>query len=162
MVYKEGRYGRFLACPKFPTCRYTLALDKDGKPQEPAELKLEPAGFKCETCGGEMVIRHGKFGEFYACSNYPTCKFTKQKVIDIGVACPRCSSKVVGRHGKGKMLFFSCEKHPECDFSSWDMPLNEKCPDCGDMLYYRKSRRSVTCKNPSCDYKREEEMTVPN
>ena len=135
---------------------------KDGKPQEPAELKLEPAGFKCETCGGEMVIRHGKFGEFYACSNYPTCKFTKQKVIDIGVACPRCSSKVVGRHGKGKMLFFSCEKHPECDFSSWDMPLNEKCPDCGDMLYYRKSRRSVTCKNPSCDYKREEEMTVPN
>ena len=107
-----------------------------------------------------MVVRTGKFGSFYACSNYPTCRFTKQKVVETGVNCPRCSAKIVGRRGKSKSLFYSCERYPDCDFSSWDMPLSEKCPDCGEMLYYRKSRKSVICKNPSCDYTREEEMTV--
>ena len=160
MVYKKGRFGKFLACSNFPGCKNTKALDKDGKPVAQEEKKLELAGFKCESCGGDMVIRNGKFGSFYACANYPTCKFTKQKVVDLGVPCPRCSSKIVARHGKGKTLFYSCEKYPECDFSSWDMPLSEKCPDCGTGLYYRKSRKNVICKNPACDYKREEEMTV--
>ena len=160
MVYKKGRFGKFLACGNFPACKNTKALGKDGKPVSTEEKKPEFAGFKCEICGGEMVVRNGRYGSFYACANYPTCKFTKQKVVDLGVSCPRCSSKIVARHGKGKMLFYSCEKYPECDFSSWDMPLAEKCPDCGNGLFYRKSRKNVICKNPSCDYKREEEMTV--
>ena len=107
-----------------------------------------------------MVVRTGKFGTFYACINYPTCKFTKQKVTELDVSCPKCGSKIVARHGKGKMVFYSCKNYPECDYSSWDMPLAEKCPDCGMGLYYRKSRKNVICKNPSCDYFREEEMTV--
>ena len=160
MVYKKGRFGKFLACPNFPACKNTKALDKDGKPVEVEEKKPELAGFKCEECGGDMVIRNGRYGSFYACANYPTCKFTKQKVVELGVPCPQCSSKVVARHGKGKMLFYSCEKYPECDFSSWDMPLAEKCPDCGSGLFYRKSRKNVICKKHSCGYKREEEMTV--
>ena len=160
MVYKKGRFGKFLACANFPTCKNTKALGKDGKPVDAEVKKPEFAGFKCEVCGGEMVIRNGRYGSFYACANYPTCKFTKQKVVDLGVSCPKCSSKIVARHGKGKMLFYSCEKYPECDFSSWDMPLAEKCPDCGSGLFYRKSRKNVICKNASCGYKRDEEMTV--
>ena len=160
MVYKKGKFGKFLACPNFPTCKNTKALDKEGNPVEGEEKKVELAGFKCESCGGDMVIRNGRYGSFYACVNYPSCKFTKQKIVELGVPCPRCASKVVARHGKGKMLFYSCEKYPECDFSSWDMPLLEKCPDCGSGLFYRKSRKNVVCKNPSCGYKREEEMTV--
>ena len=160
MVYKKGRFGKFLACPNFPTCKNTKALDKEGNPIEAEEKKVELAGFKCEICGGEMVIRNGRYGSFYACANYPTCKFTKQKIVELDVPCPKCGSKVVARHGKGKMLFYSCEKYPECDFSSWDMPIAEKCPDCGTGLFYRKSRKNVICKNPACDYKREEEMTV--
>ena len=160
MVYKKGKFGKFLACPNFPTCKNTKALDKDGKPVENEEKKIALAGFKCEVCGSDMVIRSGRYGSFYACSNYPSCKFTKQKIVEVGVPCPRCGSKIVARHGKGKMLFYSCEKYPECDFSSWDMPLNEKCPDCGGDLFYRKSRKTVICKNHSCGYKREEEMTV--
>ena len=120
----------------------------------------ETAGFKCEICGAEMLVRNGQYGTFYACSNYPTCTFTKQKTTKLGVKCPKCSSDVLARHGKGKTLFYSCENYPRCDFSSWDMPLSEACPDCGDMLYYRKSRKSVICKNPTCSYKRDEEMTV--
>ncbi|MBQ9085276.1 MAG: type I DNA topoisomerase [Clostridia bacterium] len=160
MVYKEGRFGKFLACPNFPTCKNTKAIDKAGNIQSSEPVQYELAGFKCDECGGEMVIRNGRYGTFYACINYPTCRFTKQKIVSLDVPCPLCSSKILARHGKGKMVFYSCESYPDCDFSSWDMPLSEKCPDCGGMLFYRKTRKSVVCKNGSCGYKRDEEMTV--
>ncbi len=160
MIYKNGRFGKFLACPSYPECKNTKALDKDGNVKESEPETKTFAGFKCEICGGEMLIRTGRYGSFYACSNYPTCTFTKQRVTETGVACPDCSSMIVARHGKGKMLFYSCEKYPECDFSSWDMPLKERCPLCSGMLYYRKTRKCVICKEKSCGYKREEEMTV--
>ena len=160
MVYKNGRFGKFLACPNYPECKNTKTIDKEGNVADPVVETPELAGFKCELCGSDMVVRNGKYGTFYACSNYPTCTFTKQKITDTGVCCPNCSSKIVARHGRGKMLFYSCDKYPECDFSTWDMPLSEKCPDCGEMLYFRKSRKSVICKTKNCNYKREEEMTV--
>ena len=161
MVYKNGRYGRFLACPNYPTCRNTKAVDKDGRPVEKEEAKPEPAGFRCEVCGGEMHVRHGKFGTFYACENYPTCTFTKQKIAHLGVPCPKCGADTVARQGRSKVLFYSCERYPACDFSSWDMPLAEKCPDCGAPLWYRKSRRAVICKTKGCSYKRDEEIPTP-
>ena len=160
MIYKNGRFGKFLACPSYPTCRNTKALDKNGNIVVKEEEKIELAGFKCDLCGGEMVIRRGRYGTFYACANYPTCTNTKQKTVDVGVECPKCSSRILARHGKGRTLFYSCEKYPECDFSSWDMPLSEKCPECEEMLFYRKSKKNVICKNKACGYKREQEMTV--
>ena len=159
MIYKTGKFGKFLACPNFPKCRNTKAVDSEGKVVENPQPKRGLAGFKCELCGGEMLVRMGKYGEFYACENFPECKFTKQKVIETGAECPRCSAKIVGRRGRSKSLFFSCENYPTCDFSSWDLPLVEKCPWCGDMLYYRKSRKVVMCKNPSCDYTREDDIS---
>ena len=160
MVYKNGRFGKFLACPSYPACKNTKAVDKNGKIVEAVPPKKEYAGFKCELCGGEMLIRNGKFGSFYACENYPTCKFTKQKISVIDAKCPKCGSKVFARHGRSNSLFFSCEKYPECDFSSWDMPLTEKCPKCNEMLFYKKSKKSVICKKRGCGYSREEEMPV--
>ncbi len=160
MIYKNGRFGKFLACPNYPKCRNTKAIDKNGNIASQKENKAELADFKCELCGSDVVIRRGRYGAFYACSNYPKCTFTKQKVVKTGVPCPKCSSMIVARHGKDKMLFYSCERYPDCDYSSWDMPLSEKCPDCGAPLYYRKSKKSVICKERSCGYKREEEMTV--
>ena len=158
MVYKTGRFGKFLACPSYPACKCTKAVDSDGKVIEPEPQEIKLAGFSCEVCGGEMVIRNGRYGEFYACSNYPTCTFTKQKIVETGVSCPECGAKVIGRSSKGKSLFYSCEKYPACTFSSWDVPLMSTCPDCGSMLYYRKSRKSVICKAKGCDYKRDEEL----
>jgi DNA topoisomerase-1 len=160
MIYKSGRFGRFLACPNYPECKNTKAIDKSGNVVEEASTRPALAGFKCENCGGEMLVRKGRFGEFYACENYPECKSTKQKVTELDARCPKCSSKILARHGRSNSLFYSCEKYPECDFSTWDMPLSEKCPECGDMLYYRKSRKVVMCKNKICDYKRDEEMPV--
>ena len=160
MVYKNGRFGKFLACPAYPSCKNTKALNKDGKVIEKEDEKPEIAGFKCEICGAEMVVRKGRYGTFYACSNYPACTNTKQKTVDTGALCPMCSSKILARHGKGRTVFYSCEKYPECNFSSWDMLLTEKCPECNDMLFYRKSKKMVICKNKACGYKREQEMTV--
>ena len=103
-----------------------------------------------------MVVRTGKFGEFYACINYPTCKFTKQKIIKTDIPCPICGSEIVARQAKGGSLYYSCEGYPECDFSSWDKPLAEKCPECASNLFYKKTRRLVVCKSAGCDYQREQ------
>ena len=156
MIYKNGRFGRFLACPRYPECKNTKAIDRNGDPVVKKEEKQELADFKCELCGGDMVLRTGRYGSFYACANYPTCKNTKQKVTEIGVPCPQCGAKVIAKRGKGRASFYSCERYPECDFSSWDMPVNEACPQCGKTLFLRKSRNVVLCHDKACGYKREE------
>ncbi len=156
MVYKNGRFGRFLACPRYPACRNTKAVDKKGRPVAKTASDLEVADFKCELCGGDMVLRTGRYGSFYACVNYPACRYTKQKVQDIGVPCPTCGARIVAKHGRGRMNFYSCERYPECQFSSWDMPTVEKCPQCGKMLYFRKNRQLLLCHDKKCGYKRDE------
>ncbi len=161
MIYKSGRYGKFLACPNYPQCRNTLALDKQGKiVEKEADVQPKSAGFSCELCGADMVIRTGRYGEFYACSNYPSCKFTKQKIQETGVSCPKCSARIVVRHSRDRKVFYSCERYPACDYSTWDMPLAEKCPECGGFMTYKKSRKTVNCTNPACSYQRQQEMQV--
>ena len=157
MVYKTGRFGRFLACPDYPKCKGTTTVDKDGAPVKREEKKVVLAGFNCEACASPMVERRGRYGVFFACSNYPKCKFTKQKTVSLGIKCPKCSSELIGRYTKENSLIYSCLGYPECDFSSWDKPLDESCPKCSEMLYFRKSRGAVICKNKDCDYTREED-----
>jgi DNA topoisomerase-1 len=104
-----------------------------------------------------MVLRSGRYGSFYACSAYPTCKFTKPKTKDIGVACPKCQAKLVMKTGRNKTVFYSCERYPECDFSSWDMPTDETCPTCGQMLFRKKGKPLLVCHDKACGYSRETE-----
>ncbi len=158
MVYKTGRFGRFLACPDYPSCKSTLAVDKNGAPLSRKNDAPELAGFNCEICGSDMVVRHGRYGVFYACKNYPECRFTKQKLIETGVPCPVCGKEIIARQTKENSFYYYCEAAPDCSFSSWDKPLAEKCPDCGETLYYRRTRRLVICKSRECEYKREANM----
>ena len=153
MIVKSGRFGKFAACPNYPTCKNTKPLD-GGDNKTKSEDAV--ADFKCEKCGSDMILKKGPFGVFYACSNYPECKFTKQKTEPVDAPCPKCGSTVLTRHGRnGKTVFYSCEKYPECDFSSWDMPVNEKCPDCGEALFRKKGRvPMIVCHNEKCGYKR--------
>ena len=155
MIVKNGRFGRFAACPNYPTCKNTKPLDKAEKSEDTEEKKPVIADFKCELCGGDMVLRSGRYGSFYACANYPTCKFTKQRSKDIGVACPKCGAKLVSKMGRNRTLFYSCERYPDCDFSAWDMPTNEKCPDCGKMLFRKKGKDMYICHDKECGYKAE-------
>lgn len=153
MIVKNGRYGRFAACPNYPECKNTKQLNKSGTVE--AEKEPEIAPFKCEFCGSDVVVRQGRYGAFYACSRYPECKFTKQKVKSLGVSCPKCGRDIVTKYGRNKTVFYSCSGYPECDFSSWDLPTNEKCPQCGEMLYQKKGRALLVCKKEGCGYKRE-------
>jgi len=156
MVIKNGRYGKFAACPNYPSCKNTKPLTKAGTAEQ-KEVKLAP--FKCEVCGSDMVVRSGRFGEFYACSRYPECKFTKQKVRSTGVQCPKCGGEIVTKWGKNRSVFYSCVRYPQCDFSSWDMPTAEKCPKCGGILYRKKGKNYLMCKENACDYRRDVEPT---
>ena len=151
MIVKNGRFGKFAACPNYPACKNTKPLTKE----EPASEKTEVTDAVCDKCGSPMVMRTGRFGSFLACSRYPECKTTRQITKEIGVACPKCGGKVVMKKGKNRTVFYSCEKYPECDFSSWDMPTEEKCPECGDMLYRKKGKAVLICKRDGCGYKRE-------
>jgi len=155
MIIKSGRFGKFAACPNYPECKNTKPLDNDGKTLKKEAKEPEMTDIPCDLCGAPLVIRHGAYGSFYACSNYPKCKFTKQIANEIGVKCPLCGANVITKRGKRKTVFYSCERYPDCTFSSWDLPLNEKCPKCGNILYKKKGKNQIICK--SCDYKREAE-----
>ncbi len=159
MVIKNGRYGKFAACPNYPECKNTKPLDADGKEVKkesaPAEeVKYAPEDMKCEKCGGRMVVKKGRFGSFYACENYPECKTTKAITKDTNVKCPICGSKIVIKHGRKKTVFYSCEAYPKCNFSTWDVPLEEKCPKCGGLLLRKKGKDTVYCQNEKCGYKK--------
>lgn len=156
MVVKNGKFGKFAACPNYPKCKNTKPLVK---PEEKPETKPQIADFKCEKCGADMVLRTGRFGSFYACSRYPECKFTKQKVKEIDAKCPKCGGKILTKFGKNHSVFYSCENYPNCDFSSWDLPLDEKCPNCGKMLFKKKGKEVIVCHDKQCGYKREASPT---
>lgn len=151
MIVKNGRYGKFAACPNYPSCKNTRPLTRSGEAL--VEKVPEIAPTKCELCGADMILRSGRYGNFYACSRYPECKFTKQKTKSLGVACPDCGADIVTKYGKNKTVFYSCSRYPECKFSSWDMPTSEKCPNCGGMLFRKKGKNQLMCKTENCGYK---------
>ncbi len=153
MVVKSGKFGKFAACPGYPSCKNTKPLVQKEEVQE--EKKVVVADFKCEKCGADMVLRNGRFGSFYACSRYPECKFTKQKTKELDALCPKCGGKILTKYGRNRTVFYSCENYPDCDFSSWDMPLAENCPSCGRMLFRKKGKALIVCHEKDCGYKRE-------
>ena len=115
---------------------------------EKIQIKDEPAGFDCDICGHPMVIKLGRYGKFYACSNFPDCRNTKPIVKEIGVECPVChQGQVVERKSKKNRIFFGCTRYPECDFTSWDKPVGRNCPKCDNYLVEKKVKggKQVVC-----------------
>ena len=133
----------------------TVALNK--KDIEKVEIKDEPSDEVCDKCGAQMVYRMGRFGRFLACPNFPECRNTKPILTYIDAPCPKCGGKIVQKRGKNRMIFYSCEQYPTCDFSSWDIPQTETCPTCGAMLYRKKGKDYVFCHNKECGYRRDVE-----
>lgn len=157
MIVKNGKFGRFAACPNYPTCKNTKPINKDGHLLEKKPSEVKETDMVCEKCGAPMVLRSGRYGSFYACSAYPKCRNTKQIAKDIGVACPKCGGKIVAKNGKKRTRFYGCENYPKCDFSSWEMPLPDKCPNCGGMLFKKKGKDLIVCAGKDCGYQKESE-----
>ncbi len=152
MVIKNGRYGKFAACPNYPECKNTKPLEAPST-EKTESAPAEVTSLKCERCSGSLVIRNGKYGSFYACENFPKCKFTKQITKDTGIPCPICSSKIVLKKGKNNSSFYSCENYSPCTFSTWDQPISKKCPDSGGLLLFKKNRKLVYCYSENCGFK---------
>jgi len=115
------------------------------------ELAEEVSDEKCEFCGANMVIKHGRFGKFLACPNYPECKNAKPLLNTIGVPCPKChNGEIVERKTKKGRTFYGCSNYPECDYNSWYKPVNEKCPHCGHLLVIQKRNAKPVCVNKDC------------
>ena len=109
-------------------------------------------GEDCPECGSPLVIRKGRYGEFTACSNYPTCKYIKtepKEVVDV-CDCPNCGSKIVEKRSKKGKVFYGCSNYPKCKTAYWDKPIGEKCPECGEMLV----EKNGIIKCSSCDFQK--------
>ena len=113
--------------------------------------EAEKVGEDCPNCGNPLVIRKGKFGEFVACSNYPTCKYIKTEAKEVKeiCKCPNCEDgKIIEKHSKRGKIFYGCDGYPKCQTAYWDIPTGEKCPECGKMLLNKKN----VIKCSECDY----------
>ena len=94
-------------------------------------------GETCPECGGDLVIRKGKYGEFVACSNYPTCKYIKKEKKEITEVCkcPKCDKgMIVERKTKKGKIFYGCNNYPKCNYALWYKPTGEICPKCGELI----------------------------
>lgn len=141
MILKWGRNGRFLACSGYPDCKNTA----------PAEGAIE-TNETCPECQAKLVVKEGRFGRFLACSSYPECKYTKS--IGLGVKCPKdgCSGEIVPRRAKKSgRTFYGCNNYPNCDFVTWDRPVDVPCENCGGVYMVEKIRSAgAVLKCPAC------------
>lgn len=149
MVIKLGRYGKFMACSNYPTCKNTKNLGSDGKAEAP-----ETTDEKCPECQSPMVVKRGRFGKFLACSKYPDCKGVKKILKLTGVKCPECKAgDIVEKRSKRGRNFYSCSLYPKCTFALWSKPTGETCPTCNSLLVFGKAG-SVACSSKTCNYTR--------
>lgn len=136
---------------------------EDGKKNIKSQKIAIPIDEKCPDCGGELVKRSGRFGEFIACSNFPKCKYSrnlstdkkeKKEPVKIGVKCPKCGGEIVERFSKrGK--FYGCLNYPKCKFISNYELTNEACPNCDNKHLIKKELKSGTfLECTECKYKR--------
>jgi DNA topoisomerase-1 len=123
------------------------------------ELPVEVSEEKCENCGRNMVVKHGRYGKFLACPGFPECRNTKPLLKDIGVQCPKCEGSIVERRTKRGKVFYGCKNYPDCDFVSWDMPLNENCKICGNLMVrhnFKNGRFINMCSSEACSTRQTE------
>ena len=160
LVIKWGKFGKFIACTGYPECSNTRELPPD--PASAEGLSEQDAQEYCENCGREMVLKKGRFGQFYACSGYPDCKTTKQiggtqKKSDVPLEekCPQCASNLVLKNGRfGE--FTACSTYPKCKYVK-QKTIGVPCPNCTEgEVVERRSKRGKTfygCNRyPECSF----------
>ena len=156
MVVRTSRFGtQFLGCSKYPECKTMLPLNSDGQAIEQNKETEE----KCEKCGSIMIQKTGPYGPYLECSN-ETCKNRKRIIKSTGVKCPKCNKgEIIFKKSKYGKVFFGCSNYPDCDFVSWNEPVNEKCPECGNILVKKitKKEKKLICSNKKCSFSKDME-----
>lgn len=122
------------------------------------KVKIEPkvSDKVCPNCGKPMLIREGRFGEFLGCSGYPECKTAMPIKKALDIKCPKCGEgTVVEKKSRKGKVFYGCDRYPECDFVTWDKPVDKHCPKCNGLLGERRFKGRLIgyrCTNQECDY----------
>jgi DNA topoisomerase-1 len=123
---------------------FSVQVKKAQAEMPEVKAELEKIGRACPDCGGDLVIRWGRYGKFISCSNFPTCRHTEAFLQKIGVSCPKDGGDLVERKTRKNRVFFGCANYPNCDFTSWKRPINHPCPNCGGLLVIA-NKREVQC-----------------
>ena len=137
---------------------FAASLEQAEKNMEGKKVKVpdEPSSEVCDLCGRPMVIKVGKYGKFLACSGFPECRGTKRLVKDTGGICPKCGKgRLLERKSSKGRIYYGCERYPDCDFMTWDMPVATKCEKCGSTLFRKGGK--LYCAKEGCGF----EMPVP-
>ena len=129
-------------------------LDKANEEIERMTPEVQLTGEVCEKCGKPMAIKHGRFGDFIACTGYPECRNTRPIVNKVGVKCPDCDGEIIEKRSRKGRLFYGCSNYPKCKNVYWNRPVDRKCPKCGSLLVEKKTKNhEFECANKECDYK---------
>lgn len=134
----------------------TLKKAKEEMEGVKLQLKEDQTDIICDKCGRQMVVKVGRYGKFIACPGYPECKNVLKFVEKTGVKCPKCNGDVIVKHTKKKRVFYGCSNYPECDFVSWNEPVNERCPQCGGILFKKNGKKpKLYCATEGCGFEKE-------
>jgi DNA topoisomerase-1 len=153
MVIKKGRFGTFLACTGYPTCKTT----RPWPPKDEHKVPLPPVPentLPCEVCGKPMVVRKGRFGPFLACTGYPKCKTARPMPTGIPCAEPGCKGEIVPRRGK-RGIFYGCSEYPTCIATFAGRPVLKPCPVCDHPFLVESGKSSngvLVCPREGCGY----------
>jgi len=157
LTIRLGKRGRFIGCTGYPTCDYTRNLGEDAQTESKQAEVVE--GRSCPKCGGQLVVKSGRYGKFIGCDNYPKCRYLEplEKPKDTGVTCPQCGEGTLmqrrSRYGK---TFYACNRYPKCKYAINSPPLAEHCPECQwPILMVRTTKRRGTekvCPQKDCKY----------
>lgn len=133
----------------------TLKKAKEEMQGVKIQLEEDKTDLICDKCGKPMVVKFGRYGRFIACSGYPDCKNIVKIVNKIGVPCPKCDGDVIVKKTKKGRAFYGCSKYPDCDFVSWYEPTNEKCPNCGGVLFKKGGKKpKLFCTAEGCGFEK--------
>ena len=139
---------------------FSNTLAQADKKFEGIKIKVpeEVTDIICEKCGRNMVIRNGKNGKFLACPGFPQCRNTKSILVETPGNCPLCGSRIIERKTRKGKTYYACEKGKDCGFMTWDKPLAETCPQCGQTLF-REMRRGgkIHCLKDGCGFEKQPE-----
>ncbi len=166
MVLRTSKFGtQFLGCSGYPDCKTMMSLNAlSEETSEEQENTQEVCEEKCEKCGSDMVFKTGPYGKYMECTN-EECRHRKPYRKSTGVKCPKCGEgMIVERKSKRGTVFYGCDKYPDCDFTLWNEPTGEECPECKSLLVKKilKKGTVISCSNMKCGYKREVEEEADN
>ena len=159
MIVRNSRFGtQFLGCSGYPECKTVMSMNvlSEQQPDSEQSAPQEVCEEKCEKCGSDMIFKTGPYGKYMECTN-ADCKHRKPYRRSTGVKCPKCGqADIVERKSKKGTVFFGCNRYPDCDFTLWNEPTGEVCPDCGALLVKKvlKKGEVIECSNRNCGYKR--------